>query len=846
VIKTSILEQSLSIDVLRRTETQMNSGLLVAKSGEQEIELYFQQGRLQSIGHKEHIHLGARLTRDGTIAKDHLREAWLAQATSANQSEFTFALALMQHRRISREQLDIWLTQEALKLLQNLLTGSEYEVYFHEGIPTPADRFPLNYRVTSLIEMLLNDNYASYNNFTGFAHKTGRAPNSNPVMPWSSPSVTPLPSTPATSLFKKPQSVITERPYLVKLPSARSTKMQVDKQQVSASTRPPSPKRTALENLGTIPMQVIKIVPQIVWSETQKIRSFGQHKNTLYADTSTIVGPLQEGNKIHYRNVFSRTDNWVLWIFTLLNVVTSWAFIGWILWPTNFNYSDFVSNIAQILILFLMAMVEFIRFAQSAALLFFSHQAKDPIPLKPKPGQRVAVLTTIVPGKEPLDLVYKTLWAMKRIKYDGLVDVWLLDEGNSPEVKVVCASLNVKHFSRKGIPEFNQPSGQFRAKTKHGNHNAWRAQNEQYYDIVAQMDPDHVPTEDFLLRVIGYFNDPDVGFVVAPQVYGNLAENWIAKGSAILVYVFHGIIQRGGNRCHAPLLIGTNHAYKTACFKQINGYQDCIIEDHLTSMVVFATRNPKTDNYWKGVYTPDILAVGEGPTSFTDFFSQQMRWAYGIWEIVLQFSPKLFPRMRKTQQFTFTLLQMFYPSVAISWILSNLVTITCTLLGVYVHQLLALWAVLWGSSVISSLGLFFWLRKFNLVEHERKDSGLVGMGLMLMCIPIYTEAALRKLSGKPLAYVVTAKGKLTSGDSLQTFSPHIKWALLLATTLVLNFLGVGIAYPASRIWLCINITICISPILVHYVSLLKGKNIRVPKNATTQHSSRFSLNKRIS
>jgi len=116
------------------------------------------------------------------------------------------------------------------------------------------------------------------------------------------------------------------------------------------------------------------------------------------------------------------------------------------------------------------------------------------------------------------------------------------------------------------------------------------------------------------------------------------------------------------------------------------------------------------------------------------------------------------------------------------------------------------------------------------------------MALMLMCIPIYTEAALRKLSGKSLAYVVTAKGKLTSGDSLRTFSPHIKWALLLTATLLLNFLGIGHSYPSLRIWLCFNLIICISPILIHYKSLLKNKHVRRVENAPTQKMESIRLN----
>src|SRR5262249_59601927 len=111
----------------------------------------------------------------------------------------------------------------------------------------------------------------------------------------------------------------------------------------------------------------------------------------------------------------------------------------------------------------------------------------------PPIGWRVAVLTTIVPGKEPLELVERTLRRMRRIAYCGRVDVWILDEGDDPGVRAMAQRLGVRHFSRKGRPEYNQASGEFRARSKAGNHNAWRAEHEHRYDAVAQIDPRHVP-----------------------------------------------------------------------------------------------------------------------------------------------------------------------------------------------------------------------------------------------------------------------------------------------------------------------------------------------------------------
>ncbi|NEB72112.1 glycosyl transferase, partial [Streptomyces fulvissimus] len=74
--------------------------------------------------------------------------------------------------------------------------------------------------------------------------------------------------------------------------------------------------------------------------------------------------------------------------------------------------------------------------------------ARDPVPVTPEPGTRVAFLTTYVPGKEPLAMVRATLQGAVRLRHDGPLDVWLLDEGNDPDARALCAELGVRHFTR--------------------------------------------------------------------------------------------------------------------------------------------------------------------------------------------------------------------------------------------------------------------------------------------------------------------------------------------------------------------------------------------------------------
>ncbi|MGA7672472.1 MAG: glycosyltransferase family 2 protein [Nitrolancea sp.] len=485
----------------------------------------------------------------------------------------------------------------------------------------------------------------------------------------------------------------------------------------------------------------------------------------------------------------------------------------------------------------MLILLETLRLLQNATLWIYAWAMRDPIPMTPPDNLRVAVLTTIVPSKEPIDMVAKTLRCMRQIAYDGPFDVWILDEGNDPAVRRVAAQLGVYHFSRNGRPEYNQPTGPFRARTKAGNHNAWRAEYEHRYDVVAQMDADHVPLPEFLSRTLGYFRDPDVAFVVAPQVYGNLGDSLEVNGAADQSYLFHGVVQRGGNGLDAPLLIGTNHVYRTAAWNQIGGYQDSIIEDHLTSLHVHSSANPLTGNLWKGVYTPDILAIGEGPSSWTDYFNQQRRWAYGVWDIVLKQSPRLLGKLPPRRALNYLALELFYPSVGIIWFLGSLLSALYLVLGITVIRLALLpWLALWLPTFLLQFALFVWLRRFNLAQHERRGIGWTGLLLSLAAGPIYVAAGISALLRQPLTYAVTAKSNLASADSWATFRSHVKWLSAMAGMLLISVIRHDDHWPL-RMWAIVTLISVAFPI---FRFVLRDRPQRMPHPAFGVHLGRAS------
>ncbi|RKR86301.1 cellulose synthase/poly-beta-1,6-N-acetylglucosamine synthase-like glycosyltransferase [Micromonospora pisi] len=569
-----------------------------------------------------------------------------------------------------------------------------------------------------------------------------------------------------------------------------------------------------------------------------------------YADCGATAGPLvpprREQPSVEFRHVASPAARLVLTLLVCLNGAAGLLFVAWLLLPGHvpgagvIGISGWQLTLARIGFCVVVA-IELIRIAQNVAVWVFAFNAKDPVPVDPPVGLRVALLTTIVPSKEPIEVAERTLRRMRELVYCGPVDVWILDEGDDPAVRAMAARLGVRHFSRKGRPEYNQPSGEFRTRTKSGNHNSWRAEHEHHYDVVANVDPDHVPLPGFLERTLGYFRDPDVAFVVTPQVYGNMHQNWVAHGASVQQYLYNGLIARGGNGLDAPLLTGTGHLYRPSAWRSIGGYQDSIIEDHLTSIRIHAATNPQTGNRWKGVYTPDVVAIGEGPTSWADYLNQQKRWAAGIWEILVRPDLRAPRALGTRRRWQYRLLQFYYPSVAVSLLLGNFATALYMCTGVTTAQLdTTVWATLWGTTLVTWFMVWLWLRRYNIAAHEREEIGMVGMALALFVGPIYVAAGLSALLRRKLAFVVTAKGKLRTTESLGTFRLHFLWAGFAAAMLTLSFV-LDHSYPLLRVWPALTLVAALAPPAIAIVTgLLARRELRdepaAPAASVTRNS----------
>jgi cellulose synthase (UDP-forming) len=466
----------------------------------------------------------------------------------------------------------------------------------------------------------------------------------------------------------------------------------------------------------------------------------------------------------------------ILFGFTLASIFGFWWLKeGHI--PTNF------SGRAHILDLALYSTLTFVVWYHIIQELFFwfvGFFMKHPQPIQPSPGMKVAFLTAFVPGSEPLEMLEKTLKAMVSADYPH--DTWLLDEGDDQEAKRLCALYGVRHFSRKGIEKYNTPDGHFKAKTKAGNYNSWYKEHGEKYEYVAQIDVDFIPNKDFLTKTLGYFQDPKVGFVGSPQVYGNTEDSWIAKGAAEQAYGFFGTIQKGLYSHDMPLFIGANHVVRVKAHNTIKGYSGHIVEDHLTGMKFYA-------NGWKSVYVPEVLAVGEGPSTWDAYFSQQMRWAYGLFHILFTQSPKLFLKMKPLHIFHYFILQQYYV-YGLAQALAILLLALYLIFGVEATSMkLGNLLIFYLPLMVVQQIIFIYLQKFNIDPKKEKGFMIRAKLLNFAVWPIYFVALLGVLTGKRLTYKVTPKGDRQGEDEvkLSLFIPHFILGSITFAGLIASF-----------------------------------------------------------
>jgi cellulose synthase (UDP-forming) len=380
---------------------------------------------------------------------------------------------------------------------------------------------------------------------------------------------------------------------------------------------------------------------------------------------------------------------------------TLWFWLWWL--ATGHGNWTFGSEAATALLAWV--------FGLSAYFFFFVCRMSRPNPRLPLPDLRVAMVVTKAPA-EAWEVLERTLEAMLAQEYAGPYDVWLADERPTLETLQWCLAHDVKVSTRHGVDEYHRPTWPRRTRSKEGNL-AWFYDQVGYerYDVVVQLDADHVPAPGYLEAMVRPFVDPAIGYVSAPSICdANLAEGWTVRGRLYREASMHGPVQAGCNGGYAPVCIGSHYAVRTAALRDVGGLGPELAEDYSTTLWLQSAG-------WDGVFNIDAVAHGDGPATLEEMLVQEVQWARSLGTILVRWAPARLRTVRWRARPRLAFALVYYPVAGLVVAMASAAPVVGVLLhtswgntslaGFYIH--------LWPHTVVS-MALVLYLRRCMLLR----------------------------------------------------------------------------------------------------------------------------------
>lgn len=436
---------------------------------------------------------------------------------------------------------------------------------------------------------------------------------------------------------------------------------------------------------------------------------------------------------------------------------------------------------------------------------YFCISIPQPPPSEARPT--VDILTTFCAG-EPYEMILETLTAMQAITYPHTT--WLCDEANDPYLKEMCRQMGVRHVTRNN-----------RKDAKAGNIN--NALQYATGELCVVMDPDHVPSPDFLDRVIAYFDDPSIGFVQIVQAYGNVGDNIIAKGAAQQTFQFYGPMMMAMNTYGTVQAIGANCTFRRAALDSIGGHAAGLAEDMHTAMQLHAKG-------WKSVYVPEVLTLGLVPSTLSAYYKQQLKWARGTFELLMVTYPKLFSKFTWRQKLHYGTLPFHYLS-GLMFFINFLVPVLSLTLGIIPCQFdLLSFGIVSLPFVTSTILVRHFVQRWVMAEEE-SGFHIVGGLLLMGTWWIYVLGLIYTIIRKKVPYIPTPKDD-KEGTSWKLFIPN---ASILLVSLVAIIYGLWLDWnPYAWVMAGIASVNCVIMLFNILAGIWKGRITDVAPQTTME------------
>lgn len=383
-----------------------------------------------------------------------------------------------------------------------------------------------------------------------------------------------------------------------------------------------------------------------------------------------------------------------------------------------------------------------------------------PAPRQAPAGCTVAIFTTSSPG-EPLAMFERTLAACARIDYPHTT--YLLDDTRDPRFRELADRHGAVWLELVGLPG-----------AKAGKINAALQRTDEEFILV--LDPDHVPFPEFLDRVLGHFDDAEVGFVQVAQAYYNQRRSFTAAGAAEQTYAFYGPVQMGLHGRRSCVAIGANCTFRRQALASIGGHGIGLAEDLVTAIRLHGAG-------WTSVYVPEVVSRGLVPEDLGSFYKQQLKWARGVYEVVFSELPRLFTRLNWWQRLSYLTIGSYY-LVGVTTLVFLVLPYLYLWTGVQPAAMRFAEFVTMGAPVaVIGMAMYAWMQRWLCDPATERGTHWRGLVLKVACWPIFLTGTVLAILRAEIPYIPTAK-EAVRGRFLRLAWPHLALIALYLTTLL--------------------------------------------------------------
>ncbi|MEL7601862.1 MAG: glycosyltransferase [Bacillota bacterium] len=370
---------------------------------------------------------------------------------------------------------------------------------------------------------------------------------------------------------------------------------------------------------------------------------------------------------------------------------------------------------------------------------------------------------------EPAKVIEKTVAAAAALSYPrDRLRVFVCDDGRRLEIKQIAEKYGARWVTR--------PDNQH---AKAGNlNNCLRTMSKAEFFLI--LDADVVVRSCFLERTMGYFYNPKVAFVQAPQVFytpdpfqHNLK---LRERIPNEQDYFMREIQPRRAAYNATLFVGSNGVFRRSYIDEIGLIPtESITEDIATSLLLEAKG-------YSGVTVDEVLAVGLSAESFADYVTQHERWGRGNIQVLKKYKPLTRKGLSCMQRLLY-LDGILYWLFGFQKIIYIIGPIFFLLTGIPIFR-----------SDLFSMLLFFVptytlsMTTFKLFSYRNRTMQWAHIYEVAMAPYMAISALLELLFSFRIKFKVTPKGQSRNRTSfsLRTAMPHIILTALSAAALVIG------------------------------------------------------------